>query len=312
MTMKALKYINILIVGIVIMSCDDQIYPELNDAPEVVVVDAWVNNKPEDQVIKVTKTQPYFDNSESVGVTGAEVYIVDNEGTRFDFVESTNGAYVWSYSAEAFGTVGNSYTLTVVAEGNTYTSVSELNRVPTVDSVTFRCELETAFGTEEEFYIGEFWSRDPEGTGDTYWIKSFKNEQYLAKPSEINIAWDAGFSAGGAIDGLIFIPPIRDAVNPFDEDPNEEDSFLSPYEDGDSLYVEVHSITHAAHNFLTQLSIQTDRPGGFAALFDTPLSNVPTNIVNTTSDDLALGFFCVSAVEGNGKRLDISQVPKEE
>ncbi|WP_420580517.1 DUF4249 family protein [Reichenbachiella sp.] len=310
--MKAFKYINTLILGIVFMSCDDQIYPELNDAPEVIVIDAWVNNKPENQIIKVTKTQPYFDNSESVGVPGAEVYITDNEGNRFDFAESNNGAYVWLYTTETFGTIGNTYTLTVNAEGSTYTSTSKLNRVPTVDSVTFRYELETAFGTEEEFYLGEFWSRDLEGAGDTYWIKSFKNGEYLAKPQEINIAWDAGFSAGGAIDGLIFIPPIRDAVNPFDEDPNEEDSFLSPYEDGDSLYVELHSITHAAHDFLSQLSIQTNRPGGFAALFDTPLSNVPTNIVNTTSDGLALGFFCLSAVEGNGKRLDISQVPKEE
>lgn len=312
MKMKASKYINILIAGIVLIACDDQIYPELNDAPEVIVVDAWVNNKPENQIIKVTKTQPYFDNSESVGVAGAEVYIVDNEGIRFDFIESTNGAYVWPYTTETFGTVGNSYTLTVVAEGNTFTSTSVLNRVPVVDSVTFRYEKESAFGTEEEFYMGEFWSRDPEGTGDTYWIKSYKNGQYLAKPGEINIAWDAGFSAGGAIDGLIFIPPIRDAVNPFDEDPNEEDTFLSPYEDGDSLYVEIHSITPAAHNFLTQLYIQIDREGGFAALFDTPLSNVPTNIVNSNSDDLALGFFCVSAVEANGKRLDVSQVPKEE
>ena len=292
-------------------ACDDQIYPELNDAPEILVVDAWVNNKPEDQVINVTWSQPYFDNTQSAGVSGAEVYIVDNEGTRFDFAETENGSYVWQYTTETFGTIGNSYTLTVSAEGNTFTSTSKLNRVPTVDSVTFRFESDLGFGTVDEWYLGEFWSRDPEGMNDTYWIKSYKNGEFLEKPSEINLAWDAGFSQGGAIDGLIFIPPIRDAVNPYDEDPEEADSFLSPYEDGDSLYVEIHSITAAAHSFLGQLSTQTNRPGGFAALFDTPLSNIPTNITNTTSDELVLGFFCVSAVEGNGKRLDVSQVPKE-
>ncbi|MEO9966061.1 MAG: DUF4249 domain-containing protein [Reichenbachiella sp.] len=310
--MKALKYINILFVIALISSCDDQIYPELDDAPEILVVDAWVTDKPEDQVISLTRTQPYFDNSESSGVTGAEVYLTDNEGVRFDFVETTNGDYVWPYATETFGTVGNAYQLTVNVGGDTFTATSIKNRVPTVDSVTFKFENSLNFGEEDEFYLGEFWSRDIEGFGDTYWIKSFKNEEFLGKPSEINIAWDAGFSAGGAIDGLIFIPPIRDAVNPFDEKEGEEDVFVSPFDDGDSLYVELHSITPAAHNFLNELRIQTDRPGGFAALFDTPLSNIPTNIENSTSDALVVGFFCVSSVEGNGARLDVSQVPKEE
>jgi len=309
--MKTLKYITILLAVVWISSCDDQIYPELNDAPEIVVIDAWVNDKPEDQIINVTRSQPYFDNSESNGVAGAEVYIVDNEGTRFDFTETENGAYVWPYTSETFGTIGNSYQLTVNVNGQTYTSTSELNRVPLVDSVTFKFEKKDNF-IQEDYYLGEFWSRDPEGLGDTYWIKSYKNSEFLSKPGEINIAWDAGFSAGGAIDGLIFIPPIRDAVNPIDEKEGEKDVFASPFADDDSLYVEIYSITHAAHSFLNQLSIQTNRPGGFAALFDTPLSNIPTNIKNTTSDELVLGFFCTSAVEGNGKRLDISQVLKED
>ncbi|MEO9852186.1 MAG: DUF4249 domain-containing protein [Reichenbachiella sp.] len=310
--MQVLKYINILTAIILVSSCDDQIYPELNDAPEILVVDAWVNDKPEDQVIRLTRTQPYFDNSESNGVSGAEVYLTDNEGTRFDFVDSGSGDYVWSYTTEVFGTTGNSYRLTVNTGGETFTATSVKNRVPTVDSVTFKFENKIDFGQEDEYYLGEFWSRDLEGFGDTYWIKSFKNEEYLGKPSEINIAWDAGFSEGGAIDGLIFIPPIRDAVNPFDEKEDTEGEFYSPFADGDSLYVEVHSITPAAHSFLSELRIQTDRPGGFAALFDTPLSNIPTNIENTTSDELVVGFFCMSSVEGNGNRLDISQVPKEE
>ena len=150
------------------------------------------------------------------------------------------------------------------------------------------------------------------GTGDTYWIKSFKNGLFLNKPQELNIAYDAAFAAGGNVDGLIFIPPIRDTINPFDED--ENDNFLSPFEDGDSVYVELHSITQEAFRFFQQVQIQTNRPGGFAELFAQPLANVPTNIVNggPDLDVLALGFFNVAAVESNGKRLDVSQVPKEQ
>lgn len=306
--MKTLKQIFILTTVVWFSSCDDQIYPELEDAPEIVVIDAWINNKAEDQIVNVTRTQPYFENTESKGIAGAEVFIIDNEGTRFDFVEGDNGAYTWAYTTETFGAVGNSYTLTVNVEGKTYTSTSAMNRVPAVDSVTFEFNEKDTF-IQEDYYLAQFWSRDPVGFGDTYWIKSYKNEEFLSKPGEINIAWDAGFSAGGAIDGLIFIPPIRESINPYDEKEDEEDVFVSPFSDGDSIYVEIYSITHAAHNFLGQLGVQTDRPGGFAALFDTPLSNIPTNITNTTDDELVLGFFCVSAVEGNGARLDTSKVP---
>jgi len=49
-------------------------------------------------------------------------------------------------------------------------------------------------------------------------------------------------------------------------------------------------------------------------LFTSPLENLNGNIenINADSEEIAVGFFSVSAVEGNGKRLDISEVPIEE
>jgi hypothetical protein len=124
----------------------------------------------------------------------------------------------------------------------------------------------------------------------------------LSKPSEINIAYDAGFSPGGSFDGITFIPPIRD-INPTDLD--EDDQPLAPYEIGDSVYVEIHSITYQSFTFLSQVITQTDRPGGFGELFSTPLANVSTNITTVNSGPLkAVGFFTVSAVEGLGKKLE--------
>lgn len=302
--MKNIFYILLLSVTI---ACDDQIYPELGAAPPVLVIDAWVNNKPENQSIKLTRSQPYLADDEALVVSGAEVYITDDSGVRFDFVDQGKGEYVWPYTGQTLGVIGTSFELHVIDNGSTYQASSAMNRVPKIDSVTFRWQAEH-FGLPES-YFGEFWSRDLEGLGDVYWIKTYKNEQFLNKPSEINIAYDAGFSAGGEIDNLIFIPPIRDAINPFDGDPDSE-GFLSPYADGDSLYVEIYSLTLAAHTFLTEVKIQTDRPGGFGELFATPLSNVDVNIENITNGGPVLGFFCVSAVEANGKRLDVNEVPK--
>lgn len=303
------KYL-ILTLASLYYSCDDQIYPELDDAPEVLVVDAWIDDVMRDQVINLSMTRPYFESAETSPVTGAEVYIVDNDGVRFDFVDDGNGEYVWTPTAAAFGTIGNSYDLYVISGGDTFRATSMKNRVPKVDSITFNYNVDKAFGLEEIYYSAELWAKDLVGQGDVYWIKTFKNDLFLNKPSEISLAWDAGFNKSAPFDGDTFIPPIRESINPVDFD--DDDEFISPYVDGDSVYVELHGITEAARNFLYEVQIQTNREGGFGALFATPLSNVPTNITNQTSDRLVVGFFCVSSVETNGARLDESQVPKEE
>lgn len=300
------KYILLAFVA-VSFACEDKINPELADAPAVLVVDAWINNSSQTQVIKLSRSQPYFENLLPTGLSGATVTISGNDGTTYDFDDNNDGTYSWTPQVdESFGTIGSEYTLLIDVDGEQLQATSMMGRVPVIDSVTFRYEEEGIVLPES--YFGEFWARDPVGSGDTYWIKTYKNGELLNKPSEINIAFDAGFSAGGNLDGIVFIPPIRDAINPFDQD--ENDDFLSPYVDGDSIYIEVHSITEPAYDFLTQVRLQTDRPGGFAELFAEPLSNVSTNITSN-SETAVLGFFTVSAVVGDGLRLDISTVDKE-
>ena len=304
-TVKRTGIAFLIIVG---FACEDQINPTLEEAPPIVVVDAWINNLDEPQTIRLTNSQSYFDNTTPPAISGATVSIEDSEGRIYNFLEQTDGSYQWTPAMETFGAVGLDFTLTIMIGGTTYTANSSMNRVPVIDSVTFRFEEENFILPDS--YFAEFWSRDPIGTGDTYWIKAYKNGQFLNNPDEINIAFDAGFSEGGNVDGLIFIPPIRDGINPFEED--EDDEFLSPYEDGDFVEVEIHSITNDAFIFLNETSLQIDRPGGFAELFATPLSNVPTNIVSSDPSERVAGFFSVSAVESNSSTLDVTQVPRED
>ncbi len=290
----------LLAIQLTFSSCEDEITPTLAEAPAIVVIDAWINDKPEPQVIKVMKTQEYFDNTVPAGVSGATVQVIDENLTIYDFVETTAGEYTWTpANGETFGEVGLQYGLNVEVDGVMYNSLSQLNAVPPVDSISFTFEEED--GPFPAGYFAEFWSRDLLGEGDTYWIKTFKNGVYQGKPSEINIAFDAGFSNGGSIDNLIFIPPIRFGVNSFEED--EDGNFQAPFLPGDSIYVELHSITNEAFFFLNEVAFQTNRPGGFAELFATPLSNVVTNIISSNENEEVVGFFNVSSVSGNGKKL---------
>lgn len=289
----------------IFFSCEKVINPDLQSASPVLVVEAWLNNKPGKQTIQLTKTQPYFDTSTPVGVTGATVVVTDDLNNVFTFTDdgTNSGTYQWTPPAgQSFGAVGRKYALTVQANGEIFQAVSEMRRTTSVDSITFSVKPDFQFPDNSS--IAEFWATDPVGSGDTYWIRAYKNGVLLNKPSEITVAFDAGFSAGGDFDGATFIPPIRNAINPVDQDPKKSNANLPPYVSGDSVYVEIHSITLEAFDHLQQVIIQTQRNGGFGALFARPIENVSCNIFNSNpKGSPVVGFFNVSAVKGMGKKF---------
>ena len=292
----------------VFWSCEDTIYPELEQAEAQIVIDAWINNNPEPQYIRISETLPYFDSLSDAGIQNATVYIIDNEDNiKYNFTETSSGIYKWTPSPEypRIGTIQHSYNLYVEIAGSIYTSTSILNRVPEIDSIRFSYETESIY---PDGYYARFYADDVTGPGDTYWIKAFKNGSFLNKPNEINLAYDAGFSAGGNVDGITFIAPIQYAINPIDTDEAGEE--LPPYLPGDSVFVEIHSINYEAFTYLIELRLQTDRPGGFAELFSVPLANVPTNIIGTDPDETkTIGFFNMSAVSSMGEWLDTDNLP---
>jgi hypothetical protein len=293
----------LLLLAAGLYSCETVIYPDLESAGPVFVVDAWITNTPGPQVIRLTKSQPYFDKELPPGVTGASVMIRGSDGSSYNFDEDPGepGTYVWTPATGiTFGQAGREYTLTITTGGETLTSNTRMGSVPQIDSITF--SFEPGNDLVADWYLAEFWAVDLPEFGNTYWIKSYKNDTLLNKPSELNLAYDAAFSKSGAFSGVQFIAPIRTGINPFDQD--SRGNFVSPFEVGDSVYVEIHSLSEASFTYLTQVAIQTDRPGGFAELFATPLANVSTNITNVNATGTkVVGFFNVASVSGLGRKF---------
>ena len=203
--------------------------------------------------------------------------------------------------------MGSSYTLNIQHDGKEIIAQSTMNRTSTIDSVNF---VRGQF--PEGSYYAEFWSREEAGIGDAYWIKSYVNGIYQNGLDDIITCIDAGASSEGAvIDGIPFIPPIRRGITRFETD--DDGGFISPFNKGDSIYVEIHSVTYEAFDFLNKTSIQINRPGGFGELFAVSLSNVPTNlqVVNDNTFPV-VGFFNISAVHGMGNTLDEEELEKIE
>jgi hypothetical protein len=252
------------LIGLAVAACETVINPELNSAEPLLVVDAWVNNKPGAQTIILSLSQSYFDNTLPPPVSNATVSVVENGSKTYTFTEeqSRKGYYTWKPTGtEVFGGVGNNYKLTIQVNGEVYEATSKMGAVPPVDSIVY--EKNEPDQANPDFYRAQFYAKDLIGRGDTYWIKTYKNGILLNKPEEINAAYDAGFDAGGPFYSKIengipflldFIPPIRNRMNPNDTNANDEP--ISPYVPGDSAYVEIHSITLAGFTYLTQLEEQ--------------------------------------------------------
>lgn len=294
---------------LILISCEDIITPELPTNDPILVVDAWLNNLNEQQKIILSSTQDYLDSTSSPSVSGAIVQVSDDQGNVFDFVESVPGEYVWQPTIlkNNLGDVGSSYTLNIQYDGKEIIAQSTMNRTSTIDSVNF---VRGQF--PEGSYYAEFWSREEAGIGDAYWIKSYVNGIYQNGLDDIITCIDAGASSEGAvIDGIPFIPPIRRGITRFETD--DDGDFISPFNKGDSLYVEIHSVTYEAFDFLNKTSIQINRPGGFGELFAVSLSNVPTNLQVVNDNRFpVVGFFNISAVHGMGNTLDDEELEKIE
>ena len=295
---------------IIFISCEEIIYPDLESKPPIRVVDAWLNNQIERQTIILSSSQDYLDSTSTKFIDGAEVYIVNDNGDKFNFTEKDKGKYIWNPDSNFsnLGDVGTEFFLNISYNGEKITGSSTLNRTSIIDSINF---VKGEF--PENSYYAEFWSNEKEGVGDAYWIKSYKNGVKQVRSQDIITCIDAGASSEGAIiDGIPFIPPIRRAVTRFERD-EISDEFKSPFEYGDSLYVEIHSIPFEAFDFLNKVSIQIDRQGGFGELFAVSLANSPTNLtVENNSNFPVVGFFCVSAVNGMGNILDDDEIEKIE
>ena len=287
-------YLPLLALSLLIFftACEDVVEIELDEAAPILVVDAWINDQSGPQTIRLTNTAPYFESAPTPGIPGATITVSSSSGKIIDFTDVGNGDYIWTPDPnERIGTVGDEFVLSIDLDGKSYAAYSKLNRVPPIDSIGQETIEESSFA--EESIRCNFYARDPLGPGDTYWIKTFRNGQFLAQPAELNIAFDAGFSQGSEVDGIIFITPIRETMNPVADPLENGEKFPSPWNVGDEVRVEIHSLNLDAYYFLD--IVQTQLLNSQNTIFAEPLTNSPSNVVAEDGDEV-LGMFVTSAV----------------
>ncbi|MXN92430.1 DUF4249 family protein [Flavobacterium sp. Sd200] len=259
--MKNIQYISLLFILMLFASCEEVVNVDLDTAPPRLVVEAsidWVKGTSgSDQTIKLTKTRGYYDTVIPI-VEGATVFVTNSTGEVFNFTEE---AGTGRYNCTNFRPVVNeTYVLTVVSEGQTYTATEKMYAAP---------DITRTIQNNEGGILGEnieirFFYNDFPGQ-DNYYLTRF--EAPVIPFPEYELADDEFFQGNEMFDWF-----------------SDED--LAP---GHVVSIRLHGISQRYYEYMNVLLEAAGGGGG-------PFSAVPVaargNLVNQDNTaNYALGYF---------------------
>lgn len=260
----------ILILALILASCSDVIDVPVQTAPTRLVIEASVDwekgTAGNEQMIRLSTSTAFYDTTSNTAVTGATVMISnDKSGDTFLFVDQNNGKYATS---EFVPVLGQSYTLEVVHNGETYTAQETL--ISVTDITGLYQDLKDGFDDEELELHVEF--TDPENE-ENFYLFRFKRQGDLLPQFEVG---NDKFINGKEVDWWYEILE--------DEDTDKID-VLQP---GDVVSIEMYGISSAYNDYMEILIEQIGGVGFFEA---TPVA-VKGNCINLTNPkNFAYGYF---------------------
>lgn len=265
--MKTIKIIA-LITFFSFISCEKVIDVNLETGEPRLVVEASINWHAEtngnEQRIKLSTTTSYF-STVIPPVSGATVFITNSNSQVFTFIEDgTPGTYK---CYDFIPVLEENYTLTVIYQGETYTSTEKLLNTPIIKRVEQDNEG-GILGNETEV---KFFFDDIENETNQYFLKI--EDPYKVIP-EYGVLEDRFFE-NNEMFGLYFSEDIKT---------------------GDTLKFTLNGVTRNYYNYMNILLAQTGTTS--AGPFSTPTSTVRGNLINQTNfNNFALGYFRLSKTE---------------
>ena len=109
---------------------------KLDEGEPIITIDAFINNMPSQQKVRLTYTDSYFSQKPNEAITGATVTVKDiTAGLTYNFNDNNDGNYTYDINAtDTLGRIGHNYELTVLHQGSVYKSTTRMKRSTTIDS----------------------------------------------------------------------------------------------------------------------------------------------------------------------------------
>ncbi len=249
---------------LIFWGCSERMDLELNDSYARLVVEATLTDQANQQVVRLTKTAPYFTEQPSSGVENALVTLRDEENAWL-LEQLGPGEYI---TPDGFRIKsGKTYHLEIDHNGILYEAFSKTPAAVPIDSLGFRPHPWLSDHYEMIIHFQE-----PGETRNFYKWKIYHNEKLLT-----NIPNKMPFSDDEALNGRYISAPIY-IFQP-------EDGIPQP---GDTIRTEMYSITEGYFDFMIAMRRYQGATGG---PFTGPPANIPSNFSNG-----ALGFFLTAGV----------------
>ena len=272
MTTIAKYLFPIIIVALTLVSCEETVDIDVPEGAPRLVIEAdilWekgtVGNE---QNIKLSLSTPFFDTT-PVPVTDAIITLTKNDDqSSISFIHQNDGIYTTSNFVPQ---IGQTYTLEVVHDNETYIATESMITVPEINRV--EQSLTNEFGSEL-IEISAYY--DDPADEDNFYSARFSTQDELLPTI---FSQDDEFSNGNEMS--------FDWTNE-DEDENDD------LEVGDIVAIEISGISERYYNYLDLLLEQSGGDGG-------PFGSTPAalrgNCVNQTNPDhYPQGYFRLSEV----------------
>ena len=266
--MKKATLFLVVLIAVLCNSCEEVINVDLKTAPPKLVIEASINwlkgTDGKEQKIKLTTTTDFY-NSTIPKVSGATVFIKNSSNTQFNFVEKTKtGEYICD---NFIPNINETYTLTIIREGQNYTAVEKMVSVAPITKVVQ--SNKGGFG------------------GNTIEIKAFYNDDAAENNYFLyKYVYSTQIKSNYYVDEDTFF---------------QGNEFFSISQNnelkvGDKIEISHFGISKLYFNYMNVLVNIAGNTNG--SPFQSPPATVRGNIINTTNfDDFALGYFSVSEVD---------------
>lgn len=259
--MKNIKYLFFLtLLSTFLCSCEEVIDLKLTGKEAKYVVEGTITNVAGDCAILISKTKNFDDDNQFIGVSGA-VVTIENNGMITTLPETSPGVYK---SETYVGTPGQTYKLSIVAEGNTFTGTSTMPAVVPFEDFYMK---PADFDKERTDAFVKF--KDPLETKNFYWFELYVNDKRQRYYSVMN----DDYTPGQEVNTTVTFENITD----------DETKDLKK---GDELSVNMHCVDEAAYLYL--FTLNNAEGSDFGASPANPVSNLTGG---------ALGVFSAHTVQ---------------
>jgi hypothetical protein len=253
--MKHIKlYTSIVCLFLFASSCTKVVDLKLGNVSGRLVIEGDITNGSGPQVIKLSTNVPFTNTNTYPAVSGATITVTDQSGKSYSFTEGQSGTYT---NNQLTGIPGNTYTMAVLTGGITYTAVSTMPLLVSLDSLTSKNEAISS-GSNPKKQVSAYY-HDPAGVANQYLFNEYVNGVQIQSVFAFNDQFN---------DGLATNVVLR------------EDNI--DIHAGDNVMVEMQCIDHAVYQYWLTLSQQQGNGPGSGV---TP-SDPPTNIT-----PVSLGYF---------------------